>query len=115
VALTVACYLAVTIGYPAIVLPIFNIGPRDSLPIWPSPFFGIFAPTLALDRRFLGFNEYNPVQAIAFLGFESSVASALLKVALATFDRGMGRIPDRSKADEREPEAEVELVAESRA
>jgi ABC-type transport system involved in multi-copper enzyme maturation permease subunit len=114
VALTVACYVAATMAYPAIVLPVFNLGPPDSLPLWVSPFFGVLVPTLGLDVSIRGFDVPNPVQAIGFLGFEMFVARVLLKVALGSFDRGMGRVADRSRRVEWEPLPELEVVGEMR-
>ncbi len=111
-ALTVACYLAVTIAYPAIVLPVFNIRPHESIPLWPSPFFGILVPSMIAER---GLDGFNMILAFAFLGFEAFVAFILLKIALGSFDRGLGRVVDRSKSIGRELEPVVELVAESRA
>jgi hypothetical protein len=114
VALTVACYVAVTIAYPAIMLPIFNFSPAGSFPIWFSPFFGVFVPTLAFDVRFRGADDYNQFQELVFLGIEAALAMVLLKVALIRFDRGMGRVADRWKTVDHELEPELEVVGESR-
>ncbi len=111
VALTVACYSAVTIAYPAIVLPIFNIGPSESLPLWPSPFFGILVPTMDLD---VWRGSYQPILGIGFLAFEAFVAFVLLRVALGGFDRGMGRVVDRSSGLDHDLETSADLVAGSR-
>ena len=93
VALTVACYLGVTIVYPMIAIPLARIGLRDSMPIWPSPFFGILFATEAATYHFQESNgDKDPKLAFGFVAFEGLVAFALLKVALVGFDRGLGRV-----------------------
>ena len=115
VALTVACYLAVTLAYPAIVLPIFNLAPRDSLPLWPSPFFGIIVPTIAIDRPSPGLDEVAPAFAFGFLASEALVAFVLLKASLGSFDRALGRVVDRSAGGDLEDGVSVPILADSRA
>jgi ABC-type transport system involved in multi-copper enzyme maturation permease subunit len=104
-ALTVASYLFMTIAYPAIVQPIITVGPRNSVPLWPSPFFGILASTMSIDRGFYDKNFL--VLGFGFLGFEAFFAFVLLRIALGSFDRGLGRVVDRSKSVDLDPVAEL--------
>ncbi len=96
VALTVAAYLSVTVAYPAFAIPLLRVGPRDSLPLWPSPFFSIIYATLEMDRRF-GMMEISPIAGYGFLAIVALVAFVLLRVALGSFDRALGRVVDRSR------------------
>jgi hypothetical protein len=109
----VACYLAMALAYPAIAMPLFRFGPANAVPLFPSPFFGIFVPTIDVDNRSLRMSqECDPIHAFTFLAFEAIVAFVLLRIALGSFDRRLGRVVDRSRTVDRKLEPFVELVGE---
>ena len=99
-AIAVAGYLAVTVAYPAVVLPMYRGGPGTCSPLWPSPFFGI------LRRHGLGGyggRLRGHGDSASSPGLRSCLADAgawsrlaLLGVALGGLDRGLGRVADRS-------------------
>ena len=111
VALMVACYLGVTVAYPAIVLPMTRSGPGDLLPVCPSPFFGAFVPTIAVEHGRFVRPEFQPILWFAALLAVAAVAFGLLRLALATFDRGLGRVADRSRRVAPKPPVEEEIIS----
>jgi ABC-type transport system involved in multi-copper enzyme maturation permease subunit len=118
VALTVASYLGVTVAYPAIMIPLLRVGPAESLPYWPSPFLAIlFTAVEAENPRLSSPLDLSPLGVCGFVAMVALVAFVLLRVALASFDRRLGRVVDRSKSVDREPRVlmEVDFIAEPRA
>ena len=96
VALMVACYLGVTVAYPAIVLPAMRGG--ELFVLTPSPFFGLYLPTTNVTwQGGRGPWDVDPILWVGLLAVLVLVALALLCIALATFDRGLGRARDRTR------------------
>ncbi len=89
VALMVAVYLGVTVGYPAIILP--AIRGQSLFILCPSPFFGPYLSTTNVAWGSRGPWEVEPVEWLVLLAGLILVGLALLGLALATFDRGLGR------------------------
>jgi ABC-type Na+ efflux pump permease subunit len=109
VALMVACYLGLTVVYPAIVLPIMR--GHDLFLVSPSPFFGMMLPTAWLVWRGGPWSMY-PGAWCALLAVVAAVGFILLRVALAMFDRGLGRVVDRSRPVERKVLTEIDFIAD---
>ena len=92
-AIGVACYLGLTVAYPAAALPLLRNGPSSLLPLWPSPFFGPYIPTcIACWGRNGPWQDLRMIDAYLFLAAVAFAGLALRWAALLLFDRGLGRV-----------------------
>ncbi len=98
VAIGVGVYLLLTVGYPAAFLAIGSDNP-DLLPLWGSPFFGAYVPMANLSWGITGPWKLDARRGYGVLVAVVLAAGSLLGIALATFDRGLGRVPDRPRPD----------------
>jgi len=116
VALMVAIYLAFTVAYPAIALPILRNGPLSLTPLFPSPFFGLFIPTIYVDQggNRQPQNFYDPIGWCVSFVLIAGSAVVLRSIALRLFDRGLGRVVDRSipRPTPKKQPTEVDLIAD---
>jgi ABC-type transport system involved in multi-copper enzyme maturation permease subunit len=110
VALMVACYLGLTVAYPAIALPMMR--GVNLFPLSLSPFFGLYIPACQIAWGNGGPWRSEPILWLIPLGIMTFAAFALLWLALATFDRGLGRVVDRPRRPEGKPKAELDLVSD---
>jgi hypothetical protein len=68
-------------------------------PLWPSPFFAVFVPACVVSwGRFGPGQEFWTIDGYFFLAVVALVGLALRWASLLLFDRGLGRVRDRSKA-----------------
>jgi hypothetical protein len=96
VSLSVIAYLSVTVVYPTVLITARNIGPPDFAVLAPSPFFAVYAP-LAQHVWHIG-SSLDPQWVMFLLSPLASMAAYLLLMAtIWSFDRSLGRIPDRPR------------------
>jgi ABC-type transport system involved in multi-copper enzyme maturation permease subunit len=96
IAISVACYLLITVAYPLVMIFATHAGPDDLAFLWPSPFFGIFIS--------MGWIEWHQSHLIGvaltamfvWVVLISATAYLLLRATVKSFNRFLGRIPDRS-------------------
>jgi ABC-type transport system involved in multi-copper enzyme maturation permease subunit len=98
VALSVAAYLAMTVVYPTILLIMTHPGPDDMQFLWMSPFFGMFIPMgwITWNRGLFNFGHGAAMFLWAFVS--AAAAKAVLHATVKSFDRLLGRMPERSAA-----------------
>jgi ABC-type transport system involved in multi-copper enzyme maturation permease subunit len=92
VGLSVAIYVIVAVVYPAIAITTARLGPRDTMVLWPSPFFGMFLPMgwLAWD---MSMEPGAHIVMCIWIALTLAIAYVILRVTIAVFDRLLGRMP----------------------
>jgi hypothetical protein len=91
VAFSVAIYVIVTVVYPAIAITTARLGPRDTMVLWPSPFFGMFLPMGWLAwELFMGAGAH--IVMFVWIALTVAIAYVILGVTIAVFDRLLGRM-----------------------
>jgi hypothetical protein len=99
VALSVAAYLFFAVVCPTVGLMIVRTGPDGLVWIWCSPFFGMYLPMGWVLWRGRWGPGPSPLakanEMIVWIALITAVAYVLYRATLATFDRSLGRVPDR--------------------
>jgi ABC-type transport system involved in multi-copper enzyme maturation permease subunit len=94
VGLCVAAYLAATVVWPTIVIVTSQPRPDHFGLLWVSPFFAVYSAMWWVCWGNADFASWL-FASCASIGITATVAYALLRYTLHSFDRLLGRIPDR--------------------
>ena len=94
VGLSVSAYLTLAVIYPTFVLMTLHTGPDDVFFLWVSPFFGTFIPMGWVSWRITSNIVEKFVAMSVWVVLISAIASGLLWLTLAMFDRLLGRVPE---------------------